>query len=251
MSGLPITTTGLTMEYPGGTRALDGLDLHVPAGQVVALVGANGSGKSTLLRCLVQLLPASAGSVRIGEVDMSGLGRRELRRARTDVGFVFQRFHLVPRLSAFHNVLHGAMGRDGLRSLWPVTAPEAVRLEAWACLERVGVAGLAHRRVDTLSGGQQQRVAIARMLLQRPRVILADEPVASLDPAAGIGVMDLLKEICAERGVTALVALHQLDLAFRYSERLVGLRNGTIALDRPSAGCEGPELDDLYRLVAA
>jgi phosphonate transport system ATP-binding protein len=246
-----IEVAGLTMEYRGGHRALDGIDLAITPGQVVALVGANGSGKSTLLRCMVRLIQPSSGRVDIGGTDITAAGRSELRLARARVGFVFQRFHLVPRLSAFRNVLHGAVGRQGHRCLWPVSAPEDIRREGIDCLRRVGLADQANRRVDTLSGGQQQRVAIARMLMQRPQVILADEPVASLDPVAGVGVMDLLRDVAAERGLTAIVALHQLDLALTYTERIVGLRAGRIALDRETAACEGSELDALYRLVAA
>jgi phosphonate transport system ATP-binding protein len=245
-----IAVRGLTMDYRGGRRALNGVDLTVDAGRAVALVGANGSGKSTLLRCLVRLVEPTAGQIAIGGTDITAAGRSELRRARASVGFVFQRFHLVPRLSAFRNVLHGAVGREGHRCLWPGLAPDGVRREAMECLHRVGLGGEAGRRVDTLSGGQQQRVAIARMLMQQPRVILADEPVASLDPAAGIGVMDLLRDVTAERGQTVVIALHHVDLALRYTQRIIGLRAGELVLDRESTCCNGDELDELYRVVA-
>jgi phosphonate transport system ATP-binding protein len=236
----------LTKEYAPGHRALDDIELAVAPGEVVALVGSNGAGKSTLLRCLVRLLEPTSGEIVLDGVDVRAASRRELRRLRLQVGFVFQRFQLIPRLSAFHNVLLGALGRAGTRCVFPATAPDEVRTEAMACLERVGLAELAGRRVDALSGGQQQRVAIARMLLQRPRLVFADEPVASLDPVAGTGVMELLRDIAMERRLTVLVALHQLDFAMRYTDRIVGLRDGRVVLDREAECCPTTELDLVY-----
>jgi phosphonate transport system ATP-binding protein len=226
--------------------ALSGVDLRVPDGETVALIGTNGAGKSTLLRCLVRLIEPAEGAISIGGTEVTGASRRTLREIRQDVGFVFQRFHLIPRLTAFHNVIHGAMGRHGSRCAWPVTAPGGVRRQAMECLNRVGLAAFADRRVDTLSGGQQQRVAIARMLMQQPRVILADEPVASLDPASANSVMDLMCAIAAERGVTVIVALHQIDLALRYADRVVGLRNGIVEFDRAAPDCDAAQLDSIY-----
>jgi phosphonate transport system ATP-binding protein len=245
-----VRVKGLELTYPDGHRALDGVDLSVDAGEVVALVGANGSGKSTLLRCLVRLIEPTGGVVFIDGTDVTAAGRSALRRTRTRVGFVFQRFHLVPRLTAFQNVLHGAVGRHGPRCLWSLTAPNDVRDEAMECLRRVGLAHLAERRVDRLSGGQAQRVAIARMLLQQPRIILADEPVASLDPRAGLEVMDLLREVAAERDLTVIVALHQLDLALGWCERIVGLQSGRVALSRATDDCVRADLDALYQAAA-
>lgn len=238
-------------QYPDGHRAVDGVSLDVAPGDVVALVGSNGAGKSTLLRCLVRLLEPTSGTIVIDDVDVGSSGRRDLRRLRRDVGFVFQHFHLVPRLAAFHNVLHGAIGSQGARCLWPVTASDEARAEAMACLDRVGLAGFASRRVDTLSGGQQQRVAIARALLQKPRMILADEPVASLDPVAGVGVMELLSDIAAERNMTVIVALHQVDFALRFTGRIVGLQQGRVVLDRKTEACVEEELASVYALAAS
>jgi phosphonate transport system ATP-binding protein len=183
-------------------------------------------------------------------VDVRSAKRRELRELRSGVGFVFQHFHLIPRLSAFRNVLLGAMGRVGNRCVFPATAPDDARREAMQCLDRVGLAAFAERRVDALSGGQQQRVAIARMLVQRPRIVLADEPVASLDPVAGVGVMELLGDIAAERRLTVIVALHQLDLALRFTQRIVGLGDGRVVLDRATERCLMTELDVVYSLSA-
>ncbi|MGH8998609.1 MAG: phosphonate ABC transporter ATP-binding protein [Acidimicrobiia bacterium] len=240
-----MSVSGLRKTY-GDHAALDGVDLRVGTGEVVALVGPNGAGKSTLLRCLVRLVEPTAGEVHLDGREVTGAGRGELRRIRAGVGFVFQRFHLVPRLSAFHNVIHGAMGREGVRAWWPLLSRAEVRDEAVACLGRVGLAAQATRRVDTLSGGQAQRVAVARMLMQRPRVILADEPVASLDPAAATGLMELLRSVAAESHLTVVSALHQLDYARRYTDRVVGLRGGSVCLDEPAAGCGAAHLEALY-----
>jgi phosphonate transport system ATP-binding protein len=226
--------------------ALSEVDLCVREGETVALIGTNGAGKSTLLRCLVRLVEPAEGTITIGGTQVTGASRRTLRAIRQDVGFVFQRFHLIPRLTAFHNVVHGAMGRSGSRCAWPATSPSEVRQEAMQCLERVGLVGYADRRVDSLSGGQQQRVAIARMLMQRPRIILADEPVASLDPLSAHTVMELMCSIAEERGVTVMMALHQIDLALRYADRVVGLRNGTLELDRAAARCDAAQLNPIY-----
>ena len=212
----------------------------------MALIGTNGAGKSTLLRCLVRLIEPTSGTVTMAGTDVTAAPKRALRGIRRDVGFVFQRFHLIPRLTVFHNVVHGAMGQHGTRCAWPLTSPADVRREAMESLERVGLAGLADRRVDTLSGGQQQRVAIGRMLMQRPTVVLADEPVASLDPASATTVMELLTSIAAERNVTVVMALHQMDLALRYASRVVGLRGGTVEFDRPSSECDAAQLAPIF-----
>jgi phosphonate transport system ATP-binding protein len=247
--GTAVRVTGLVKQYPDGHRAVDGVDLVVEPGEMIALVGSNGAGKSTLLRCLVRLVEPTAGCVSIDGIEVVGAGRRELRAIRRNVGFVFQRFNLVPRLTVFHNVLHGAMGARGGRCCWPSTAPAELRREVMASLDRVGLAGFAARRVDTLSGGQQQRVAIARALLQRPRLVLADEPVASLDPVAGVGVMVLLAELAEERGMTVIAALHQVDLALRFTGRIVGLQHGRVVLDRATPTCVEGELDRVYALA--
>jgi phosphonate transport system ATP-binding protein len=242
-----IDVTNLSVRYRRNTAvALSRVDLHVPEGETVALIGTNGAGKSTLLRCLVRLIEPSEGAITIGGVEVTGASRRGLRQIRQDVGFVFQRFHLIPRLTTFHNVVHGAMGRHGARCASPLTAPTGVRRQAMECLDRVGLAEYAGRRVDTLSGGQQQRVAIARMLMQQPRVILADEPVASLDPASANSVMDLMCAIAAERGVTVIVALHQIELALRFADRVVGLKNGVVDFDRAARDCDAAQLDSIY-----
>ncbi len=242
---------GLTKRFPGGTVALDDVSFKVERGEGVMVLGHNGSGKSTLLRCLVGLETPTSGEVRIGDVRVSSAGRtagrRKLRSLWRRVGYVSQGFGLVENLSVFRAVLQGGLGRsDGPWWWFPATAPEEERDRAFACMERVGVEGFARRRVSTLSGGQQQRVAMARMLMQDPSLILADEPVASLDPRAGREVMELLWEIGRERGLTVVCILHQPELALEFGDRLLALKAGRIVLDGPASGFSAGDLNVLY-----
>ena len=226
-----IRARGLHKQYPGGTVALDGVDLDIAGGELVALIGPSGAGKSTLLRCLNGFVEPTAGEVQIGGATVTGARGGRLRLIRAGIGFVFQQFNLQRRLSVLENVLIGGLARaPRLRSLLGMF-PASDMVRARAALARVGLGGLDERRVDTLSGGQQQRVAIARVLVQEPRVILADEPMASLDPALSESVLALLQRISDEDGITVVTSLHVLDLARRYSRRVIGLRNGRVAYD--------------------
>jgi phosphonate transport system ATP-binding protein len=246
-----VETTGLEAGFAGGPPVLRGVDLRVQPGEVVALVGANGAGKSTLLRALIGMVTVRAGDVVVDGVDVADASRPELRALRARVGFAFQRYCLAGSLSALHNTLHGALGRSGPRGWWPALAPQPEREWALECLHRVGLPEHADRRLSTLSGGQQQRVALARALMQRPRLLLADEPVASLDPAAAAKVMTILRQIADEGRLTVIVALHQLEYARRYTDRIVGLSAGRVQLDEPARDCEQPRLDRLYAMTAA
>jgi len=232
--------------FPGGTRALDGVDLRVARGEGVVLLGPNGSGKSTLLRCLVGLDRPTSGEIQLDGVDLNAASRASLRALRRRVGVVFQKFHLVGNLSAYQNVLFGALGRKRIWSLLRMTAPATERERAMIALQRVGLADRAAQRADTMSGGQQQRVAIARMLMQDPQIVLADEPVASLDPRAGAEVMDLLFAIVRERGLTMICTLHQMELARAYGRRLVGLKRGRLVLDADTSEVSDGDLRRLY-----
>ncbi len=235
----------------GTLHVLRGIELAIPRGECTILLGANGSGKSTLIRCLNGLARPDRGSVEIDGVDVAGLRGRRLRQLRRRIGVVFQHFDLVPNVSVFQNVLYGALGRQGgglLRTL-PALAPGDLRAEAMACLDRVGLAAYAGQPCRELSGGQLQRVAIARTLLQAPDILVADEPVASLDPRAGRAVMDLLLEIVRERGMTVLCSLHQLELASEYGDRVVGMKAGRIELDAPRATVDRRAMSDLYQGV--
>lgn len=244
---LSLNTEDVRKRFADGTMALDGVGLNIESGEKMVLLGPNGSGKSTLLRCAVGLEEATSGRISIGGVEVTSARGKRLREVRRRVGFVFQAFNLVDSLSAFHNVLHGALGRASGPWCWfPASAPPLERRQAIECLERVGLDRFASRRADALSGGQKQKLALARVLMQQPQMILADEPVANLDPKAGREVMDLMWELARERGLTVVCALHQLDLAKIYADRLVGLREGRVVLDQRPGDLDGVALDRLY-----
>ena len=237
-----LVVDGLQKSF-GDRAILRGLDFAITARQSTALIGANGSGKSTLLKCLVRLTEPTAGQVQMLGHDVRALSPRELRRFRAQVGIVWQRHNLVPRISALSNVVHGVQARmSGPQSWFQALAPAAVRAEAMTCLDRVGLADRAMARVDSLSGGQQQRVAIARMLMQRPAFILADEPDASLDPQTGEEVMGLLLGLVRQDGLSLLMISHRLEHSLRFSDRILGLSQGRITLDLPTAQANAPDL---------
>lgn len=237
----------LVVRYAAGPAVLDGVTLTIEPGAIVALVGANGAGKSTLLRALLRLTEPSAGTIGLLGADVRALRPRALRRLRARVGLVFQRHNLVPRASVLGNVVHGAIARGAGPAAWFQTlAPAVLRDEAMGCLARVGLADLAGRRADRLSGGQSQRVAIARVLMQRPALLLADEPTASLDPAAGDEVMALLSGLARETGRTCVFTSHDLDQALQHADRVIGLRGGRIVIDQPAATLDSHALRPLY-----
>jgi phosphonate transport system ATP-binding protein len=238
---------GLSKRFNGAVQVLSDVSLAVGKGEAVALIGANGAGKSTLLRCCLRLVEPDGGEIRLLGQEVGCLKTNELRRLRARVGFVFQRHNLVPRLPVLSNVLHGALARcPGPRAWFHEIAPRALREEAMACLERVGLAGLALRRADQLSGGQSQRVAIARALMQRPEVMFADEPVASLDPAAGEEVMRCFLELIRRERLTLVFTTHDLRHALDYGERVVGLRGGRVTIDAPAAALDVSSLRSFY-----
>jgi phosphonate transport system ATP-binding protein len=242
----------------GSLRALDGVSLRVARGEMVGLIGPSGAGKSTLLRAIngLSVLDGDDGAIEACGAVVQRAGRLadDVRRTRARIGMVAQSFNLVGRLSLFTNAALGLLGRisfwRGLAGRWS----KAERAAVMAALARVGVAEQAGQRASTLSGGQQQRGAIARALVQEAEIILADEPVASLDPAAARRVMDLLAELNRERGITVVVSLHQVDYALRYCPRVVAMKAGRIVFDGPSASLDparlaeiyGPEIEDAY-----
>jgi len=232
----------------GDLQVLRGVSFDVSAGQGVVLLGANGCGKSTLMRSLNKLEKLQSGTIRIHGESLTDASGRQLRQIRRGMGYVFQHFNLVPQFSAFQNVLLGAMGRHrmGLLSCLSSTASTAERGKAMECLERVGMADRALHRPSELSGGQQQRVAIARMLMQAPKLVIADEPIASLDPKAGREVLDLLWRIVREEGLSMLCTLHQLDLAQEYADRIIGMKAGRVEIDAPIAELDINQLSALY-----
>jgi len=245
-----ITINGLSKTFTGNRKALDDVSLCIRSGEMVALIGASGSGKSTLLRHISGLAVANRGAGSI-EVDgrptqSQGCLARDIRDQRANIGFVFQQFNLVGRMPVITNVLAGMLPRVPLsRSLFKRFTRNEIRI-GMESLARVGIADHAYQRASTLSGGQQQRAAIARTLVQRAKVILADEPIASLDPESSRKVMDILSSINREDGCTVLVSLHQVDVAFRYCPRAVALHQGRVVYDGPSAALTPAMLRDLY-----
>lgn len=232
------------------TVALSDVDLTVGRGEIVVLLGLSGSGKSTLLRHIDALELPTTGRVSVLGEQVPTLRGRALRRLRSRVGFIFQQFELVGSLTVLENVLTGALA--GLRGprLGLFGYSRAHKLRALEHLDRVGLLERAYQRADTLSGGQQQRVAIARALMQNPQVLLADEPVASLDPESSAQVMALIRQIAADDGLTVLCSLHQVDLAIDWADRIVGLRHGEVVLDTPTTGLDKAQVMEIYGRVA-
>jgi phosphonate transport system ATP-binding protein len=238
----------LRKEFDGGkVTALDGVTLDVHSGQLTVLIGLSGSGKSTLLRHLNKLHVPTSGEVEVLGYDVNHAKGRELRTLRRNVGFIFQQFNIVGRLSCLENVMSGALGRIRGPRYGVLTYSKKLRREALEHLDRVGLADRAFQRTDTLSGGQQQRVAIARTIMQRPQLVLADEPVASLDPEISGQVMDVLFRVCKEEQLSVLCSLHQVDLALGWADRLIGLRDGKLVLDKPAQGLTTEEAMAVYQ----
>ncbi|GEP57263.1 phosphonate ABC transporter ATP-binding protein [Reyranella soli] len=241
-----IDAVGLTKAF-NGRAAIEEVSFAVREGEFVAVLGPSGAGKTTLFRCMTGLAVPDRGTVRIGDDDIAALRGRARRR----VAVVFQQFNLVSRLSAFENVLAGRLGHVQAWRGWLRRFERADRLLALECLDRVGLLAQAMQRADTLSGGQQQRVAIARAMAQRPSLIVADEPVASLDPAAGAGVLELLQGIARADGVGVVCSLHQVQLARAYADRIVGLSHGRIVIDAPVQRFDQPAFERLYGATAS
>lgn len=232
----------------GPTRALSGLDLAVGPGERVAVIGPSGAGKSSLIGLLNGTLAPTEGRVRVLGRDLAGVSPRELRRVQRQLGTIHQQFDLVEQLRAVHNVNAGRLGSWSLaRAVVSLLVPRDVD-RARRALERVGIGDKLYERTGNLSGGEQQRVAIARVLVQRPAAVLADEPLASLDPARGREIMDLLHDISREMGTTLLASLHDVDIALERFERVVGLREGRVAFDAPPAQVPPAAIDALYAL---
>jgi phosphonate transport system ATP-binding protein len=228
-----IDVRGLRVVRPPATVALDGVDLTVEPGEFVVIIGRSGAGKTTFLRSINRLVEPTAGTVSVAGQPVTGADARALRDVRRRIGMIFQQFNLVRRASVLDNVL---AGRLGYLPTWPSLLgrfPRQDRALALECLSQVGLVDMAERRADTLSGGEQQRVAIARALAQQPSVILGDEPTASLDPHLAASIMDILRRINRDRGLTLVVSQHQLETALAYGSRVVGFRAGRIRFDGP------------------
>ena len=236
----------LVKQYRTGDRALKGVNLDVPDGQVMALIGPSGAGKSTLIRCINRLVEPTSGQILLNDLAINKLSQGQLRRARRSMGMIFQEYALVERLSVMENVLSGRLGYVSFWRSYMRRFPQSDIDAAFNLLERVGLDDMVDKRADELSGGQRQRVGICRALIQHPELLLVDEPTASLDPKTSRQIMRLICELCKERGLSAIINIHDVMLAQMFAERIVGLRLGEIVYDGSPQGLTAEVLTEIY-----
>ncbi len=236
----------LGKKYRTGDRALKEVDLTVPAGQVLALIGPSGAGKSTLIRCINRLVEPTSGDVLLEGESLTHLRSSGLRRVRRKIGMIFQEYALVERLSVMENVLSGRLGYVGFWASYFRRFPQSDIDTAFSLLDRVGLEPMADKRADELSGGQRQRVGIARALIQKPELLLVDEPTASLDPKTSRQIMRLITELCTERKLAAIINIHDVALAQMFAQRIVGLQAGSIVYDGNPEGLTSDVLTQIY-----
>ncbi|MGH7389052.1 MAG: phosphonate ABC transporter ATP-binding protein [Candidatus Rokuibacteriota bacterium] len=241
-----LEVTALRKTYATGDAALRGVGFAIDRPEAVFVIGSSGAGKSTLLRCINRLVEPDGGSVKLDGVEITTLAGRALRQARRAMGMIFQEFNLVERLTVMENVLSGRLGSVSAWRAWRRRFPPDAVEAAFRTLARVGLEGFENKRADALSGGQRQRVGIARALVQRPRILLVDEPTSSLDPRTSEAVMRLIVELAAEDGIPALVNIHDVPLARAFARRVIGLRDGVIVYDGPEAGLTAGTLERIY-----
>ena len=236
----------LTKKYNTGELALKGVTLEIPKGQVLALIGPSGAGKSTLIRCVNRLVQPTSGSVVLKGTELTKLSSSALRKARRRMGMIFQEYALVERLTVMENVLSGRLGYVGFWRSYFRKFPSADIEEAYRLLARVGLKHMADKSADELSGRQRQRVGICRALIQNPDLLLVDEPTASLDPKTSRQIMRLIQELCSERGLTAIINIHDVFLAQMFSQRVVGLELGSVVYDGKPEGLTPEVLTRIY-----
>jgi phosphonate transport system ATP-binding protein len=237
---------GLTKRYATGDLALKDIDLEVPAGQVLALIGPSGAGKSTLIRCVNRLVEPTSGTIELDSKDITRASGSRLRQARRQIGMIFQNYALVERLSVMENVLSGRLAYVGFWRSYFRKFPQSDIKQAFELLERVGLESMLDKRGDTLSGGQKQRVGIARALMQNPKLLLVDEPTASLDPKTSRQIMRLICELCQEQNLATIINIHDVALAQQFVHRVVGLRAGEIVYDGTPDGLSPEILTTIY-----
>lgn len=236
----------VTKYYSGTKPALDDINFHVSEGEFVSIIGSSGSGKSTLLRCINRIIEISSGEIYFNGEISSKLSKRDFRNLRTKMGMIFQHYNLVERLTVMENVLHGRLGYKSTLAgvLGRYTTEE--KEQALRILQMLGLEEQVNKRCDQLSGGQKQRVGIARALVQNPKLILCDEPIASLDPSTSKIIMDYLRNIAKEMGIAIIVSLHQVDVALKYSDRIIGINKGSILFDGQPEELNNERIADIY-----
>lgn len=237
---------GLGKSYNSETKVLKDINFEIGAGEFVSIIGPSGAGKSTLLRCINRMVEFNEGKIIFNNHDVGTLNKKELRKLRTNIGMIFQHYNLVPRLTVLENVLHGRFGYKTTMQGVLGRYTEEEKERAFFLLEKLGIAEHAYKRCDQLSGGQQQRVGICRALIQEPKLVLCDEPIASLDPNSSRIIMDHLKSITAEMGITCLVNLHQVEVAQNYSDRIIGLKKGEIVFNGASELLTQENIQNIY-----
>lgn len=241
-----LTIQDLTKVYPTGAKALNGISFRVDEPKVITIIGPSGAGKSTLIRCINRLVEPTSGKILLDGTDIAGLSSRGLRKARRRMGMIFQEYNLVERLTVMENVLSGRLGYIGFWRAYRRKFPPEDVTAAFKLLDRVGLEGYQNTRADALSGGQRQRVGIARALMQRPDLLLVDEPTASLDPKTSRQIMRLLVELAHENNTPALVNIHDVALAQTFSDRIIGLADGRIVFDGTAADVTSDVLTQIY-----
>lgn len=241
-----LTIQDLTKVYPTGAKALNGVSFRVDEPKVITIIGPSGAGKSTLIRCINRLVEPTSGKILLDGMDIAVLNSRELRKARRRMGMIFQEYNLVERLTVMENVLSGRLGYIGFWRAYRRKYPPEDVTAAFKLLDRVGLEGYQNTRADALSGGQRQRVGIARALMQRPDLLLVDEPTASLDPKTSRQIMRLLVELAHENNTPALVNIHDVALAQTFSDRIIGLADGRIVFDGTAADITSDVLTQIY-----
>ena len=233
--------------YNKTTKALDDLSFSVKEGEFLSIIGPSGAGKSTILRCINRLVDATDGKIIYDGKDIMHINKRQLRNVRTKTGMIFQHYNLVDRLSVMENVLHGRLGQKSTFSGMIGHYSESEKEQAFAILEELGLAEQAYKRCDALSGGQKQRVGIARAIMQQPKLILCDEPIASLDPKASKTIMDHLAQINQSMQITCIVNLHQVDVAMKYSQRILGIAAGKLVFDGTPSELTQEKIHEIYQ----
>jgi phosphonate transport system ATP-binding protein len=241
-----LSIAGLVKEYRAGEPVLRGIDLMIDGTGLTAIIGPSGTGKSTLIRCINRLVEPTRGTIRLNELELSALSGRGLRQARRRIGMVFQEYNLVERLTVMENLLTGRLGFVGALNAWRRRfAPEDIA-RAFELLAVVGLGGFEHQRADALSGGQRQRVGIARALMQEPDLLLADEPTSSLDPKTSVDIMNLLRDQGRARAIPVLVNMHDVELAKRFADRMIGMSGGLVIFDGAPAELTDEILGQIY-----
>lgn len=247
MNNVLLQIKGLKKSYSKGTLVLKGIDVTFVKGEFVVVIGPSGAGKSTFIRCINRMIDSSEGEIIFDGVHMESIRGKTLRRQMADIGMIFQHYNLIGRVNVIKNVLYGRLGKTSfLKSFLGLYAEEDKR-EAFRLLQKVGLEEHMHRRADALSGGQMQRVGICRAIVQAPKLLLADEPIASLDPKSADIVMDQLRDITQEKELTCIVNLHQVDYAKKYATRIIGIKDGCIVFDGKPEQLTDSIIADIYK----